>query len=292
LVEQYWSLINSTLSAEEAKTFNGPIIGCTSIGPILAGLFLNKYAATFGTELFLLFAAAALIPAALFSWTAYQIAGEPQPKGKQTNGGEGDLNLKLFTTSRTLLFLAIIVGLSQVVATMLSLRFYGLLEAGIQMKDARTAYLGGFWSTINTVSFVLQFIFTPLLLKYARIRFIHIAIPLLHLTACAALFITPSLAVAAGAVILFKGLDYSFFRASKEVLYIPLSYDARYRAKQVIDSFSYRLAKGGSAGFISVLTASVGNLPSSIYAITAGAAAIIWAGCAVPLTKTSAKSQH
>ena len=42
---------------------------------------------------------------------------------------------------------------------------------------------------------------------------------------------------------LFKTIDYSTFRAAKEILYIPLSFDARYRAKEVIDVFGYRFGK-------------------------------------------------
>jgi AAA family ATP:ADP antiporter len=287
LVEQYWSLINSTLSADEAKIYNGPIIGCASIGPIIAGLLLNRYAQIFGTEAFLLLASASLLPAAFLSLTAYRLAGEPRPVGSQSRGGQGDLNLTLFKSSKTLVLLAAIVGLSQVLATMLSLRFYGLLEAGVAAKDARTAYLGGFWSTVNTASFILQFVFTPFVMRIARLRTIHLAIPAIHFAACLYLLLNPSLPAAAAALLLFKGMDYSFFRASKEILYIPLSFDARYRAKQVIDSFTYRLAKGGTAGALSVAGKMLGAVPGSLYAFAAAAAALAWAVCAAPLTDES-----
>ena len=44
---------------------------------------------------------------------------------------------------------------------------------------------------------------------------------------------------------MFKALDYSVFKAAKEILYIPLPFAARYRAKEVVDVFGYRLSKGG-----------------------------------------------
>jgi AAA family ATP:ADP antiporter len=57
----------------------------------------------------------------------------------------------------------------------------------------------------------------------------------------------PSLTAAAAALMMFKVLDYSLFRAAKELVYVPLSFDARYRAKELIDAFGYRLAKGGAS---------------------------------------------
>jgi ATP:ADP antiporter, AAA family len=56
-----------------------------------------------------------------------------------------------------------------------------------------------------------------------------------------------------------KALNYSIHRVSKEMLYIPTSYEVKYKAKAVIDMFAYRLSKiVGSAliiPFISVFSA-------------------------------------
>lgn len=285
IIEQYWSLINSTLTHSQAKLYNGPIIGGASVGPIIAGAILHRWAVSIGSEPFILLAAATLIPAAVFSYAAYRLAGEPKPSAAEKGGGEGHINLKLFSRTRSLVYLAIVVGLTQVVSTALSLRFYGLLESSIAIKDARTAYLGGFWSIINSFSFVLQFILTPIIMHRATLRTIFISIPLMHAAACAAVLVSPSLTVAAASVILFKGFDYSLFRAAKETLYIPLSFDARYRAKQVIDAFTYRFAKGGTAGLMALATGIMGTIPGAAYAALAGAAALAWAGVAVPLTR-------
>lgn len=37
------------------------------------------------------------------------------------------------------------------------------------------------------------------------------------------------------------------FSAAREMLYMPLSFEARYMAKEVVDVFGYRLGKGGTA---------------------------------------------
>ena len=44
-----------------------------------------------------------------------------------------------------------------------------------------------------------------------------------------------------------KIFDYTIFKSSKEILYIPLSYEERTVGKAIVDMFSYRLAKGGAS---------------------------------------------
>ena len=41
-----------------------------------------------------------------------------------------------------------------------------------------------------------------------------------------------------------KSLDYSVFRASKELLYLPLGYKEKTQGKAVVDIMTYRVAKG------------------------------------------------
>jgi len=79
-------------------------------------------------------------------------------------------------------------------------------------------------------------------------------------------------------------LDYSVFRASKEILYIPLSFDARYRAKEVIDAFVYRGAKGALSGIFAVLGSVFGRLPGFFYPGVALGMIVIWGGLGYGLT--------
>ncbi|MBI5211261.1 MAG: hypothetical protein HY927_14910 [Elusimicrobia bacterium] len=284
IVEQYWSLINSFLKPEQARMFNGPIIGGASIGPIAAGYLVHRIATVVGTEQILLLAVAALLPATLLACLAYRIAGEPQPSPEEHGGRQGHLRLKLLTDSRMLALLAGVVCLAQVVSTVFDLRFNQILEAAIPAKDARTAYLGGFWSTANTASSFLQFVATPLLLRYVPMRWLFLGIPAVHLLSSLGLLLHPDLRSASLSLLLFKSLDYSLFRASKELLYIPLSFDARYRAKQVIDTFIYRSSMGLTAGALSLVSMMAGVVPGLLCPAVTMAAAAAWAGLTVPLT--------
>ena len=64
---------------------------------------------------------------------------------------------------------------------------------------------------------------------------------------------------------------------------MPLSYDSRYRAKQVIDSFGYRFSKGGSASVIELVKLRVGTIVGAAYSVTAMVAALVWTPIAFSL---------
>ena len=227
LVEQFWSFINSSLDQSRAKAFNGPILGGASLGPILAGLALNRFAARLGSEQFVLLSGLALVPAAFLAYAAYRLAGEPQPSAEERGGATGPLRLRLILDHKVLLFLAAVVACSQFFATATNLRLYELLEAAVPNKDARSAYLGTFWAMVNGLAFLMQFVATPLVLRRLPLAMILVGIPLLHTLTAGLMLVHPGLSVAAAALLIFKGIDYSVFRASKELLYIPLPFDAR-----------------------------------------------------------------
>lgn len=287
LVEQFWSFINSTLSSAEAKLYNGIVAGVGATGPILAGFYIKNHVHQIGTESLLLLSAAVMLPSAVMVALAYHFAGEPQPSEEEAGGKAGSLHLSLIVKTKPLLTLMGVIFLAQVLATVVELKFNHILESAISAKDARSAFLGGFWMKANGLSFLLQFVATPLILRKLPLRAVMVGIPLIHLLFAACLLLTPTLGVASAAFIIFKGLDYSLFRAGKELFYIPLSFDARYRAKQIVDAFTYRFSKGVTAAALSAWKAAAGAVPPAAYAVVALAAAGIWTALAFPLTATA-----
>ncbi len=281
--EQYWSFVNSVLKDEEGKVFNGPMAGLGALGSLAGGWLLGHFAVGLGTETFVLFAAIIILPAAALFWLGYNKAGEPKPSAAEAGGKKGHIHLSILKENRTVLFIAFIIFAAQVVATALDFRFTQLVQDFMPLQDARTAYLGRFWMNVNVFSFSMQFLATPLLLRYIPRRGILTAIPAVHIVTCVLLFINPTLGLASTAFLLFKGMDYSIFRASKETLYIPFSYDTRYRAKQVADAFTYRFAKGLTATWVSGLTA-VGSIAPGFYPALGAVFSSVWLTLSFPLT--------
>ena len=284
IIEQFWSFVNSTLTSKQAKAINGPFCAIASVGSVVGGKLVARWAETLGSETLLVFAASSLIPAAIFGVIAYAFAGEPKPTVAEEGGRRGHLGLKTFFNSKYLVFIGLLILSTQVISTVLDLRFKGLVEMDLPVKDVRTAYIGNFYGNLGAVSAVLQLIVVPLALRFVSVRIIHIGIPIMHLINGLILTLTPSLQAGARAFLTFKALDYSLFRAAKELFYMPLTYDERYRAKQIIDSFGYRFAKGGSAGVITLIGLGIKTIPGMAYSIAAMVASCIWGGLVANLT--------
>jgi ATP/ADP translocase len=185
-----------------------------------------------------------------------------------------------------------VIFATQVVSTVLDLRFSGLVEEALAVQDERTAYLGRFYARLNSVAFFLQFVITPICLRFLPLWLIHGCIPLVHVATSVALLVRPSLATGSLAYLLFKAFDYSAFRAGKELFYIPLSFDARYRAKEIIDAFGYRFAKGVSSGAVGLARIAFQTIPAMVYPIIAIGFAGLWMLMILPVTREHARMER
>ena len=284
VIEQFWSFVNSTLTSKQAKIINGPFCAVASVGSVVGGMLVARWAEALGSEKLLLFAAGSLIPVAIFGIIAYTFAGEPQPTVAEEGGRRGHLGLKTFFSSKYLVFIGLLILSTQVISTVLELRFKGLVETEIPVTDTRTAYFGNFYAMLGAISAIMQLIVVPIALRFVSLKIIHIGIPIVHLLNGLVLTLKPSLRTSARAFLTFKALDYSLFRAAKELFYMPLSYDERYRAKQIIDSFGYRFAKGGSAGVIELIRLVVITIPGGVFSIVAMVISGVWGGIVLNLT--------
>jgi len=289
LIEQYWSFLNSRLGIAAAKKLNGPICGVASLGAILGGLAVGRYSKLLGSVNLILFGAAFIIPAAFVSDLAYRRCGEPKPEpapAKEDVAPKKDyLGLKLFGSQPLLILLLLIIISTQVISTALDFNFQGQLADTIPDTDTRNAHLGNLYALLNTLAAVSQFILSPLLLRFIPITVIHILMPMTNAAACATLSACPSLLAAETAYTTFKAIDYSLFRSAKEILYIPFSFDVRYRAKELIDVWGYRFSKGGTSAAIAFCKAGGAAITDATYAMIAAVAAIVWLMLIIPATR-------
>ena len=290
LIEQYWSYINSSLAPDTAKKLNGPITGIAGFGGALGGTLVGMTASEWGTEAMLLFASVSVIPAALVSNLTYRLHGEPEVP-TLVESSAGHMGWHWFKGNPTLTYLLVIVLISQLVAAVLDLKFQGLLSIQFAGNpDEETAFQGWFFGTLNTSVLLLQFIIAPVLMSLVALRWVHILMPLIHVTAIGLAIVEPTVFSVGLAFFLFKAFDYSVFRAAKEVLYVPLGFDERYRAKQIIDVFGYRTGKGASSVVI-VLLQRAGVLMSNYYLAAGFIATVVWLVLIFPLTRHAKATQ-
>ena len=298
LIEQYWSYMNSRFTPEAAKRLNGPITGVAGLGSVAGGWAVAQLAVPLGTDLLIPLAALALLPSAWLANRTYARFGEPQPEivGAAPTAADtavstvDSLGWQTIRQSKQLAALLAVVLATQIIAAVLDFKFQGLLsEAFVGRPDEETAFQGQFWFYLNSAAVTFQFVLTPLLLSLLALRVVHLLMPVVHSVVILWAIVDPSVVSVGAAFFLFKMFDYSLFRASKELIYLPLSFSARYRAKEFIDVFGYRTGKGGSSLVVLGLQ-KLGIAMMNYYLMIALAFVLIWLAMVIPLTARASQS--
>jgi len=140
-------------------------------------------------------------------------------------------------------FIMLLVVFMQISSTLLDFKFNSAVEILYPIKDLRTEYLGRFFSLVNGANVILQFLGSFIFIHILGLKRSHTIIPLFLMICTSLMFalpIFPILAFTYGAV---KTIDYSIFGVIKEMLYIPLTIEEKFKSKSVIDIFAYRSSK-------------------------------------------------
>ena len=249
LLEILWSFANVVFETRTARWTYGLFCAAGTLGSFSGNMAVGKLAAAFGTaqSLWLLLIVFTLL--ALLGTALGKAALDPRPK-TPTAQGLGRIGVRegvsLLRGSRYLGVLLLLVGTVQLVVNLIDFQYSGLLEQTYVDTDARTAVIGQVYGVIDVSSLLLQFA-TGAILRYVGFRKTMLAIPVLLGGCVIAGIIAPTFTIVAVTKIASKTLDYSLFRAAKELLYIPLSYAEKTRGKALVDMLTYRVSKAGAS---------------------------------------------
>ena len=285
LVEQFWAFANSSVDTRTGKRVYGLLLIAGGFGAIAGNGIVSWLAEALGSWTLLGASTVTLIPFLLIMEAAYKrspaVTDHRPAAGAQPRG---HLGLGLFRSHRNLAYLAVIIALGQLFSATMDVTFHIHLKEAIPDMDLRAAREAAFWAAVNGGSMALNLI-APAILAVLSLRRLHLLYPLGHLALAVVAIVYPGFWTAAIALAWFKIIDYSLFRSSKELLYIPLPFDARYRTKMLIDMVIYRMSKGGGALILAALGAATvgGGLGLPLIAACCAAG---WAGCAPGLTSS------
>lgn len=250
--KQAWSMIHTTINTQKAKFIYGLMFGFGGIGAVLGGIISGFFAVQIKSENLFLFSLPLYLLVFLFYYIALKNSGisggfKKEILEETSNSKEG---FSLIKKSPYLVIILLIVISMQISTAFLDYQFNVYLEKTIPNIDLRTQFTGKLTSIINSISTCFQFFGGFLLINILGLKKSHLSIPIL--LACNSLLFLffPSFAMITYAFASIKSLDYSLFGIIREMLYIPLKTDEKYRAKAIIDVFAYRSAKAFASLFL------------------------------------------
>ncbi|MFY7842397.1 MAG: Npt1/Npt2 family nucleotide transporter [Rhabdochlamydiaceae bacterium] len=249
MFQQLWSVINSTLKLKNAKRSYGILFAGGGIGSILGSLIPMFKAVSWGSSYLLLFSMPIY---GFFMFNYLNMLKESEKIRKQPLGLEKNLpkeknifhSFSLIKKSKLLKVILGLVVFMQMTGCLADFQVNTALQTNLEGVDLRAATLAKAMSIVAVCTIVLQILGPVLLIKFFGLKYGHLCIPLS--LACCTL---PALIHQDFSNILFsfvaiKSCDFSVFNIMKEMLYLPLKEDEKFRAKAFIDVFAYRATKG------------------------------------------------
>ncbi len=251
---QFWILVNDIFNPREAKR----LIGFFGSGGLLGGIFGASLTGLLGIKYpdsLLLIAVGILILSIfvvnlIFIW---QRKKNPLPdKGKnerKETGGElskvGFINsFNTVRKNRYLKLLAVVVILTVIVATFIDYQSKTIIDIHEDRMDNMLFIFGYFHAALLVIPFLISMFMTGRIIKRFGIRLVLLLFPLILLLCACGIFVWPIFLLALAIKTSDKSLSFSINQFTRELLYIPISPDLKYKAKVFIDMFLNRFAKG------------------------------------------------
>lgn len=114
-------------------------------------------------------------------------------------------------------------------------------------RDGTTAFYGDFYFWVNIMAMLLQAFVASRILKYGGFGAILLAMPVVALISYSAMAFIPVLSIVKVMKIAENSTDYSINNTARNVLWLPVSAEMKYKGKPTVDSLFVRLGDGVAA---------------------------------------------
>jgi AAA family ATP:ADP antiporter len=259
LISQFWTLANDVYDPRQAKRLFGFIGGGSSLGGATGAAITVYLVQTIGAKNMLLVSAAimgACVFIVMFVIKREQSAGASDAaqtgEEKGTSGAEA---IQLLRSSRHLQIIAMVIAFAAIGAAIIEqqLNMAAAEAKGATNSDAIAAFLAQITVYLSLIGFVIQVGLTSRIHRVLGIGFALLVLPFSLGTTAVIMLFNRALWAPGLARVLDTSLRYTVDKTSREVLFLPLPAELKYRAKPFIDVTMDRFAKGMGALLILVL---------------------------------------
>lgn len=277
VVSVFWSVMADHFSSAQGKRLFGFIAAGGTAGALLGPAIAAALAVRFGVAL-LAILAAILLEAAVQCFRRLEHAAVPHG---ETAARENDARLdggilagiSLLAKDRYLLGIAGYLVLHSFASTLLYFEQGRIVAAEFVDTATRTRFFALVDLYVSALALGLQLFVSGGLIRRAGVGVALALLPLASLAALGALAVWPVAGVLGAVQVLRRAIDYAVARPARETLFTVVTRDARYKAKNVIDTVVYR---GGDAisGWISAALTAAGLGLAGIATVFAPVAAL------------------
>lgn len=245
MVATFFAFANDSVDSDTAKRLYG-IVG---LGGVAGGAFGSSIVASAVKKLSIsgwMFVCMGLgVVVVAFAWGASRRAKKrPEPKKEEsTNKDNAALHgPKLVFSSRYLLAIVAIVGLYEMVSTIMDFQFTSAVQRSLDAA-AIPGHFAKVFAVTNWVALIIQLVFTSFVMRKFGLTIALLVLPAAAALGSSAFLLAPTLITASALNTADNAFAYSINQSSKEVLYVPTTSDEKYAAKAFIDMFVQRFAK-------------------------------------------------
>jgi AAA family ATP:ADP antiporter len=264
-VTQFWIAVNDVFNPYQGKRLVGLFVTGGLFGGIAGSALaaLMVFAKLISAGNLLLVCPVILLFALMMVNLVYaeqkqlkEIAGaeaDPVQAGARFGYWESFLAIK---RSRYLLLLAATLASAMVAGSLINFQFKFVVKSGYPNDNDRTIFVSLFFLTILVLSTVFHLATTGRILRSFGIRWALLVAPALLLAGSLSVFLVSLGGLLAWASIVRGGdklFDNTISQSVRELLYIPVPADIKYKAKIFIDMFVNKFATGLGAGLYWVL---------------------------------------
>jgi AAA family ATP:ADP antiporter len=250
MVATFFAFLNDSVTPGAAKR----LYGLVGLGGVCGGVFgssvvsANVSLLSYSAWLWICSGLTVLIAAAAWGAgrqvrvpdnTTQSVAPTPtsSPRGNAATEGA-----RLVFSSRYLLSIVAIVGLYEIISTIIDFQFTFTVSHYLDGADIGRHFALVF-SITNWVSLLVQLFLTSYVMTRFGLATALLVLPFTIALGSSAFLFFPALWVGSMLSTADNGFSYSINQSAKEALYVPTSEAEKYRAKAFIDMFVQRFAK-------------------------------------------------
>lgn len=259
LTSQFWTLANDVYDPRQAKRIFGFIGGGSSLGGATGAALTRFLVQSVGTKTMVLISAVimgACMAIVMSILKRERAAGtsDASKTGEEEGVGGGEA-IRLLRSSRHLQVIALVIGFAAIGAAIIEqqLNMAAAEAKGAGNTDAIAAFLAEITVYLSLAGFIIQVTLTSRIHRLLGIGFALLILPVSLGTTAVIMLFNRNLWAPGLARVLDTSLRYTVDKTSREVLFLPLPTDLKYRAKPFIDVTVDRLSKGLGALLILVL---------------------------------------